>query len=84
MVVERNSKSGRSGPPLSQFLDFERPIVELESKIAELKQPSVCVIGGTCLGGGTELALACTLRIAADGPKVVSGDPAGEPSGAGD
>lgn len=44
-------------------------------KIAELKQPSVCVIGGTCLGGGTELALACTLRIAGDGPEVKIGLP---------
>jgi len=44
-------------------------------KIAELKRPSVCVIGGTCLGGGTELALACTLRIAADGPEVKLGLP---------
>jgi 3-hydroxyacyl-CoA dehydrogenase/enoyl-CoA hydratase/3-hydroxybutyryl-CoA epimerase len=44
-------------------------------KIAELKQPSVCVIGGTCLGGGTELALACTLRIASDGGEVKIGLP---------
>jgi len=35
-------------------------------KIADLPIPSVCVIGGTCLGGGTELALACSLRTAAD------------------
>jgi 3-hydroxyacyl-CoA dehydrogenase/enoyl-CoA hydratase/3-hydroxybutyryl-CoA epimerase len=44
-------------------------------KIAELKRPSVCAIGGTCLGGGAELALACTLRIAADGPEVKIGLP---------
>jgi len=44
-------------------------------KIAELKQPSVCVIGGTCLGGGTELALACTLRIASDASGVKIGLP---------
>jgi 3-hydroxyacyl-CoA dehydrogenase/enoyl-CoA hydratase/3-hydroxybutyryl-CoA epimerase len=44
-------------------------------KIAELKRPSVCVISGTCLGGGTELALACTLRIAADDPEVKIGLP---------
>ncbi len=35
-------------------------------KIADLERPSVCAINGTCLGGGTELALACTFRIAAD------------------
>jgi 3-hydroxyacyl-CoA dehydrogenase/enoyl-CoA hydratase/3-hydroxybutyryl-CoA epimerase len=35
-------------------------------KIADLRQPSVCAIGGACLGGGTEMALACTFRVAAD------------------
>jgi 3-hydroxyacyl-CoA dehydrogenase/enoyl-CoA hydratase/3-hydroxybutyryl-CoA epimerase len=35
-------------------------------KIAELPIPSVSVIRGTCLGGGTELALACSFRTAAD------------------
>ncbi len=44
-------------------------------KIAELQRPSVCVIRGTCLGGGTELALACTYRIASDGPEVRIGLP---------
>ncbi len=44
-------------------------------KIAELGRPSVCVIGGTCLGGGTELALACTYRIASDGSAVRIGLP---------
>jgi 3-hydroxyacyl-CoA dehydrogenase/enoyl-CoA hydratase/3-hydroxybutyryl-CoA epimerase len=44
-------------------------------KLADLRRPSVCVIGGTCLGGGTELALACTLRIAADAPEVKIGLP---------
>ncbi len=36
-------------------------------KIADLGRPSACAIGGACLGGGTELALACTFRVAADG-----------------
>ncbi|HEX4824664.1 MAG TPA: 3-hydroxyacyl-CoA dehydrogenase NAD-binding domain-containing protein [Candidatus Polarisedimenticolaceae bacterium] len=35
-------------------------------KIADLPVPSAAAIGGTCLGGGTELALACTVRVAAD------------------
>ena len=44
-------------------------------KIRDLEVPTVAVIGGTCLGGGTELALACTLRIASDGPEVKIGLP---------
>lgn len=39
-------------------------------KIAELQEPSACAIGGQCLGGGTEMALACDFRIAADHGKV--------------
>ncbi len=44
-------------------------------KIADLGKPSACAIGGVCLGGGTEMALACTLRVASDHPKVRIGLP---------
>ena len=44
-------------------------------KLADIKRPSVCAIGGTCLGGGTELALACTFRVAADVAEVQIGLP---------
>jgi 3-hydroxyacyl-CoA dehydrogenase/enoyl-CoA hydratase/3-hydroxybutyryl-CoA epimerase len=44
-------------------------------KLAELGRPSVCAIGGACLGGGAELALACTLRVAADVDQVRIGLP---------
>jgi len=44
-------------------------------KIADLGRPSVCAIGGTCLGGGTEMALACTFRVAADERTVRIGLP---------
>jgi 3-hydroxyacyl-CoA dehydrogenase/enoyl-CoA hydratase/3-hydroxybutyryl-CoA epimerase len=37
--------------------------------------PSVAAIGGPCLGGGLELALACTMRVAADDPAVSLGLP---------
>jgi len=44
-------------------------------KIAELAVPTGCAIGGPCLGGGLELALACTVRVASDGPAVEIGLP---------
>lgn len=39
-------------------------------KLATLDAPTVCAIGGACMGGGTELALACTFRLAADDPAL--------------
>jgi 3-hydroxyacyl-CoA dehydrogenase / enoyl-CoA hydratase / 3-hydroxybutyryl-CoA epimerase len=44
-------------------------------KIADAGRPSVCAINGACLGGGTELALACTFRVASDGRAVRVGLP---------
>lgn len=34
------------------------------SEFAELNCPTICVISGSCMGGGTELALACDYRVA--------------------
>lgn len=44
-------------------------------RVADLSLPTAAAIGGTCLGGGTELALACDFRIAADDDKVRMGLP---------
>ncbi|MDH3514559.1 MAG: 3-hydroxyacyl-CoA dehydrogenase NAD-binding domain-containing protein [Gammaproteobacteria bacterium] len=45
------------------------------SRLAGLPFPSVAVIHGFCLGGGLELALACTYRIARDDPGTRLGLP---------
>jgi 3-hydroxyacyl-CoA dehydrogenase/enoyl-CoA hydratase/3-hydroxybutyryl-CoA epimerase len=44
-------------------------------KIEDLPVPSACALNGACLGGGFELALACTVRVAADSKAVKIGLP---------
>jgi len=43
--------------------------------IADLDIPTVAAIHGICLGGGTELSLACGSRVASDSPKTGIGLP---------
>ena len=43
--------------------------------ISLLPFPTLAVINGACVGGGCELALACTYRIASDHPKTLIGLP---------
>lgn len=45
------------------------------NKMEALPFPTIAVIDGVTLGGGTELALACTFRVATDNPKVQIGLP---------
>jgi 3-hydroxyacyl-CoA dehydrogenase / enoyl-CoA hydratase / 3-hydroxybutyryl-CoA epimerase len=44
-------------------------------KIEQLGVPTVAAINGACLGGGCEMALACSLRVATDNPKTQIGLP---------
>ncbi len=43
--------------------------------IEDLTVPTVAAIHGVCLGGGTELALACSHRVASDSPNTAIGLP---------
>ena len=43
--------------------------------IEDLSIPTIAAIHGICLGGGTELSLACNYRVASDDPKTTIGLP---------
>ncbi len=45
------------------------------NKLSQLPFPTIAVIDGACLGGGLELALACSYRIATTNPKTSIGLP---------
>jgi 3-hydroxyacyl-CoA dehydrogenase/enoyl-CoA hydratase/3-hydroxybutyryl-CoA epimerase len=44
-------------------------------RLAELRVPTVAAIHGFCMGGGTELALACRYRVASNDPSTKLGLP---------
>lgn len=45
------------------------------TKLSKMSAPTIAVIDGACLGGGLELALACSFRIVADEAKTILGVP---------
>ncbi|GAG42873.1 unnamed protein product, partial [marine sediment metagenome] len=47
----------------------------LFDRFARLRYPTVAAVHGLCLGGGTELALACTRRVLSDSPSTRMGLP---------
>src|SRR5688572_5111760 len=48
---------------------------EVFGAVASLPFPTVALVHGFCMGGGTELALACRYRVMDDGPKSRMGLP---------
>jgi enoyl-CoA hydratase / long-chain 3-hydroxyacyl-CoA dehydrogenase len=48
---------------------------KLMNRMAASKKPIVAAINGSCLGGGLEVALACSYRIATSSPKTKLGLP---------
>jgi enoyl-CoA hydratase len=52
------------------FVAYGHQLRSVVERIASLDQPSVAVVEGRALGGGMELALACTLRVAARGGRM--------------
>lgn len=61
------------GRPLTDVREGARRGQTIFAKLDEISIPSIAVINGFALGGGLELALACTFRVAA--PKARMGLP---------
>lgn len=85
VIIQSGKKSGFIvGADISQFKQLtsadEATLLikkgqEIFNKLENLPIPTIALISGFCLGGGLELALACTYRIAEDSPKTKLGLP---------
>jgi len=74
LVISSNKASGFiAGADINEFLEITNINDALKlvhrgqavfSKLENLHCPTVCLIDGFCMGGGTEFALACDYRIA--------------------
>jgi 3-hydroxyacyl-CoA dehydrogenase/enoyl-CoA hydratase/3-hydroxybutyryl-CoA epimerase len=85
-VVFRSAKQSGfvAGADVNEFLEVsttQEALIMIKrgqslfSRIEALRCPTVAVIEGFCMGGGTELALACDHRIALDEPATRIGLP---------
>ncbi len=85
-VVIRSGKAPgfAVGADLKEFAQYEKSGAILDTieygqkvfqQLARLPCPTVCAIHGHCMGGGTEMALACRYRVAARDPSTKIGLP---------
>ena len=85
VVIHSGKQAGFAvGADLKEFEGYERAGTVREEiehgqrvfgRLAQLPMPTVAAIHGACMGGGTELALACRMRIAARAPETRIGLP---------
>lgn len=85
VVIQSAKKKGFvAGADISQFIHFTKGEEAFDlmrhgqktyDKLAALPVPTVALINGFSMGGGTELALACRYRIACDTPDTKIGLP---------
>ncbi|HEY9254275.1 MAG TPA: 3-hydroxyacyl-CoA dehydrogenase NAD-binding domain-containing protein [Stenotrophomonas sp.] len=85
-VVIRSAKANGfiAGADLKEFQEYDRRGTVNDAirrgqstfqKLADLPCPTVAAIHGFCMGGGTEIALACRYRVASDDPSTRIGLP---------
>lgn len=54
----------------NELADLVRYVQKVFTDLENITLPTVAIISGFCMGGGTELALACKFRIAEDSPST--------------
>lgn len=79
LVIRSAKENFIAGADINQFTRFKTPDEALEftrlgwdtlHKLRDLPFPSTAMVNGFCMGGGLELALACTYRVVLDDPKT--------------
>jgi len=85
LVIQSGKKNGFiAGADIQQFKNLSSTDTAFQliregqmvfNHLAELPFPTLAVIEGFCVGGGFELALACSYRVAIDVPKTAIGLP---------
>lgn len=84
IIASAKKKGFIAGANIAEFNKFKDVTQAVEmlkkgqsifEKISALKMPSVAMIDGFCMGGGTELSLGCRYRVAEDSPQTRIGLP---------
>ncbi len=78
LILTGAGKAFQAGADISELasmnplaaLRWNEGIVRINAGLEKLRQPVIAAINGAALGGGLELALSCTLRVAATSAKL--------------
>ena len=79
MVISRKPTIFIAGADISEIQRMARgeataeTLMKLQAVFTYLESlpiPTIAAIHGACMGGGTELSLACDYRMASDGPET--------------